>query len=136
MTSESHYCCISHKFFLTASKNPNKIAVIHASAVTNLSREKSTSPNFDGDITTLLQQRVESTSPPLYHGDRSFTYSHLLNAVSSLSSRLRSILNGADDPHLITAKPQGSSQRKFENVVEFHSALFFSVIFSCNFEHL
>jgi acyl-CoA synthetase len=125
MTSESHcYCCISHQFFQTASTNPNKIAVIHASAVAN------------GDITTLLQQRVESTSPPLYHGDRSFTYSHLLNAVSSLSSRLRSILNGADDPHLITAKPQGSSQRKFENVVEFHSALFFSVIFSCNFEHL
>ncbi|GAU40942.1 hypothetical protein TSUD_348790, partial [Trifolium subterraneum] len=109
MTSESNYCCISHQFFQTASTNPNKIAVIHASAVANLSREKSTSPNFNGDITTLLQQRVESTSPPLYCGDRSFTYSHLLNAVSSLSYRLRSILNGADDPHLITVKPQGKN---------------------------
>ncbi|KAK2407264.1 AMP-dependent synthetase and ligase family protein [Trifolium repens] len=104
MTSESHcYCCISHQFFQTASTNPNKIAVIHASSVAN----QSTSPNFNGDITTLLQQRVESTSPPLYHGDRSFTYSHLFTAVSSLSSRLRSILNGADHPHLITSKPQG-----------------------------
>ncbi|XP_061346780.1 putative acyl-activating enzyme 19 isoform X2 [Gastrolobium bilobum] len=87
---ETQYCCVSHEFFRIASANPNKIAVIHASGVANLSREL-----------------VESTSPPLYYGDRCFTYSHLLNAVRSLSSRIRSILLGADDPHLIRTKPRG-----------------------------
>ncbi|KAL5062134.1 hypothetical protein RYX36_023871 [Vicia faba] len=108
MNSNTQYCCISHEFFRTASTNPNKIAVIHASGVANLSREKSTSPNSNNDFTTLLEQRVESTSPPLYHGDRCFTYSHILNSVHSLSSRIRSILHGADDPHLITTKSQGN----------------------------
>ncbi|XP_073227086.1 putative acyl-activating enzyme 19 isoform X3 [Cicer arietinum] len=106
--THTQHCCISHEFFRTASTNPNKIAVIHASGVSNFSRENSTFPDFNGDITTLLQHRVQSTSPPLYHGDRSFTYSHVLNAVSCLSSRLRSILHGADDPHLIIAKRQGN----------------------------
>ncbi|XP_027334446.1 putative acyl-activating enzyme 19 isoform X2 [Abrus precatorius] len=109
---DTPYCCVSHEFVRIAFANPNKIAVVHASGVAHLSREfcrqNPSSPNFNADITTLLEKRVESTSPPLYHGDRSFTYSHLLNAVSSLSFRLRSILLGADDPHLITAQPQGN----------------------------
>ncbi|KAK7292530.1 hypothetical protein RJT34_15381 [Clitoria ternatea] len=110
----AQYCCVSHEFFRVASQNPNKIAVIHASGVAQLSgefhRQNSTSPSFNlnGDISSLLEERVESTSPPLYHGDRCFTYSHVLNAVGSLSSRLRSILLGADDPHLITAQPRGN----------------------------
>ncbi|TKY63775.1 putative acyl-activating enzyme 19 [Spatholobus suberectus] len=110
--SKTQSCCISHEFFRIASANPNKIAVIHASGVARLSREfrreNSTAPDFNGDIATLLEKRVECTSPPLYHGDRCFTYSHVLNAVRSLGSRLRSILLGADDSHLITAQSQGN----------------------------
>ncbi|KAK7390082.1 hypothetical protein VNO78_25381 [Psophocarpus tetragonolobus] len=110
---KANFCCISHEFSRIASANPDKIAVIHASGVAHLSREfrreNSTAPDFNADITTLLEKRVESTSPPLYHGDRSFTYSHVLNAVASLSSRLRSILLGADDPHLITAQSKGNA---------------------------
>ncbi|CAL0324542.1 unnamed protein product [Lupinus luteus] len=107
MEEETQFCCISHQFFRLATANPNKIAVIHASGVAHLSkylRQNSPSPNFNRDITTLLEKRVESLSPPLYNGDSSFTYSLLLNAVVSLSHRLRSILLGADDPHLIGTK--------------------------------
>ncbi|RDY02984.1 putative acyl-activating enzyme 19, partial [Mucuna pruriens] len=110
--SKTKFCCISHEFFRIASANPNKIAVIHASGVANLSREfrrqNSTTTDFNGDISTVLEKRVETTSPPLYHGDRCFTYSHVLNAVHSLGPRLRSILLGADDPHLITAQSRGN----------------------------
>ncbi|XLR30759.1 hypothetical protein S83_058659, partial [Arachis hypogaea] len=47
-----------------------------------------------------------SLSPPVYNGDRCFTYSHLLKAIDFPASRISSILLGADDPHLITPKPQ------------------------------
>ncbi|OIW20652.1 hypothetical protein TanjilG_18590 [Lupinus angustifolius] len=110
MEEETQYCCISHEFSRVATANPNKIAVIHASGVAHLSkhlRQNSPSLNFNRDITTLLEKRVESLSPPLYNGDSSFTYSLLLNAVISLSCRLRSILLGADDPHLIGNKRPG-----------------------------
>lgn len=107
---KTKYCCISHEFFRVASANPNKVAVIHASGVAQVSRqlrENATSSDFKGDILELLDKRVESLSPPLYFGDRCYTYSDLLKAVLSLSSRLRSILLGVDDPHLIRTKAQG-----------------------------
>ncbi|KAF7844704.1 putative acyl-activating enzyme 19 isoform X1 [Senna tora] len=109
---ETKTCCISHEFFRVASANPNKIAVIHASGVAQFSRElreKSTSSNFHRDIIELLDKRAESISPPVYAGDSCYTYSDLLKAVHSLSSRLRSILLGADDPYLIRPKAQGST---------------------------
>ncbi|XP_015950867.1 putative acyl-activating enzyme 19 isoform X1 [Arachis duranensis] len=118
-TQTPRFCCLSHEFFRAASANPNKTAVIHASGVAHLStRLRQTahpfpppaSSNFNHDnISTLLEQRVESLSPPVYNGDRCFTYSHLLKAVDSLASRISSILLGADDPHLITPKPQGDN---------------------------
>jgi len=100
-------CCISHEFFRAASKNPNKIAVIHASGGAQISKELSV-----GDIDTdkLLKERAKSLSPPVYQGDRCFTYSEILAAVDSLSARLRSIFLGgaaADDPHLVAHSPQG-----------------------------
>ncbi|KAF7807813.1 putative acyl-activating enzyme 19 isoform X1 [Senna tora] len=111
---ETKTCCISHDFFRVASENPNKIAVIHAFGVAQFSRElceKSTSSNFDEDIIELLDKRAESLSPPVYAGDNCYTYSDLLKAVHSLSSRLRSILLGGDDPYLIRFRPkaQGST---------------------------
>ncbi|XP_027907269.1 putative acyl-activating enzyme 19 isoform X1 [Vigna unguiculata] len=111
--SKEQFCCISHEFFRTAYANPNKIAVIHATGGAHLCREfrreNSATTDFNGDIATLLEKHVESISPPFYDGDRCFTYSHVLDAVRSLSSRLRSILLGGDDPHLITAQSPGSN---------------------------
>lgn len=107
-------CCISHEFLRAASKNPNKIAVIHASGGAQISKELSV-----GDIDTdkLLKERAKSLSPPVYQGDRCFTYSNLLASVDSLTARLRSILLGAvtavaDDPHLIARSPKGNNTFK------------------------
>jgi len=109
--SEAQFCCISHEFFRIAYANPNKIAVIHAAGGAHLCREfrrqNATTTDSNGDITTLLEEHVDSISPPFYHGDRCFTYSDVLNAVRSLSSRLRSILLGAHDPHLIPGQCPG-----------------------------
>lgn len=74
-----------------ALKNPNKIAVIQASPTAQLHN----------------QSLASSHIPPPYHGDRSFTFSHLFDAIDSLSSRLRSILAGAHDPFLINPTGQG-----------------------------
>ncbi|KAK3003939.1 hypothetical protein RJ639_018692 [Escallonia herrerae] len=54
----------------------------------------------------LLDQFLVTDSPlsrpPVYEGDECFTYSQVLAAVGSLSSRLRRILDGGGDPQLIT----------------------------------
>ncbi|KAJ0810137.1 putative transcription factor WD40-like family [Helianthus annuus] len=74
MEEKNECCCISHIFYKSATKNPNKIAVIHA-----------------------------SISADHHHHDTSFTYSEILEAVDSLSRRLRFILHGGLDPSLITS---------------------------------
>ncbi|CAH1441006.1 unnamed protein product [Lactuca virosa] len=91
--SSHRSCCISHEFYKSASKNPNKIAVIHSS------RRHSTKS------TTEIDHFIE-TSPshdhhPVYKDDVCFTYSEILEAVDSLSRRLRFILDGGADPYLI-----------------------------------
>lgn len=93
-------CCISHSFFSAASKNPHKIAVVHASGGTQQLRTTGTIANT---ITTANSSSSQSPSPiRLYHGDCCFTYSHLLAAVDSLSRRLRSFLLNTPQPHSIT----------------------------------
>ncbi|KAI4356845.1 hypothetical protein L6164_000832 [Bauhinia variegata] len=89
------------------------LEVIHASGVAPLSRElrensttSVTSPEFNKLFLELLDKHLVSSTPPLYSGDNCFTYSHILKAVQSLSSRLHSILSGAYDPDLIRRKPQ------------------------------
>ena len=89
-------CCISHGFQKVALENPNKIAVIEASS------------------TAQHHNRSLASSPP-YHGDRSFTFSQLFDAVDSLSSRIRSILDGAHDPLLI--KPTGQSKDLIDSIL-------------------
>ncbi|XP_071689989.1 putative acyl-activating enzyme 19 isoform X2 [Rutidosis leptorrhynchoides] len=82
-------CCISHEFHKSATKNPNKIAVIHSSLRhrdSNTTRS-ATSPSLQ--------------HPPVYADDVSFTYSELLEAVDSLSSHLRFIIDGGVDPAVI-----------------------------------
>uniref|UniRef100_A0A2N9EFS9 AMP-dependent synthetase/ligase domain-containing protein n=1 Tax=Fagus sylvatica TaxID=28930 RepID=A0A2N9EFS9_FAGSY len=116
-------CCISHEFFRAAYNNPNKIAFVHASGGAQISKQlRSTiTADFHGDIDNLLQEHAKSASPPVYQGDRCFTYSDVLTAVDSLTARLRSILLGADDLHLITPNPQGFSTH---NVVAERSSEF------------
>lgn len=64
------HCCIWHEFHIAATRNPNKIAVIHASSE---------------------PPQINSTE------DQCFTFADILASVASLASRLGSILNGADD---------------------------------------
>ncbi|XP_071936229.1 putative acyl-activating enzyme 19 isoform X3 [Coffea arabica] len=107
-------CCISHLFQKAATNSPDKIAVIHASGGAKL-----ISQQYDGQLSFDQQTRpvsnpelvdsktappLLSKQPPVYGGDECFTYSEILSAVNSLSSWLRRILDGADDPHII--KPQ------------------------------
>ncbi|KNA23758.1 hypothetical protein SOVF_022220 [Spinacia oleracea] len=84
----SSYCCISHVFHQTASNNPNKIAIIHATK-----RRK--------NLITHKTSTINDANPPLYDGDKFFTFSEVLSAVDSLTFRLNHILNGGDDPSLI-----------------------------------
>ncbi|KAK4752388.1 hypothetical protein SAY87_021186 [Trapa incisa] len=93
-------CCISHEFYASASSNPDRIAVVHASGGARLFKES----RGDGPAGPDLDGRDLSSEPParsVYDGDTCFTYSELLLAVQTLSSRLRAVLHCGDDPHLI-----------------------------------
>lgn len=97
-------CCISHEFSAAASRNPDRIAVVHASGGARLFRESrggdTVGYDFDGrDFSN--EPTARSFSPPVYEGDSCFTYSQLSLAVQTFSSRLRAVLDGGDDPHLI-----------------------------------
>ncbi|XP_049368699.1 putative acyl-activating enzyme 19 isoform X1 [Solanum verrucosum] len=100
-------CCISHEFYKVATNNPNKIAVIQACGGLKIAKEfrLSCSENGDQDTREEFQEFVsskrKSVNPPVYEGDQCFTFSEILSAVDSLSSRLRCILDGGDDPNLV-----------------------------------
>lgn len=98
-------CCISHEFYKVASSFPEKIAVVHASGGAKIiagefETDKSVIPGNE-----LIDAATVSSQPPIYEGDQCFTYYEILSAVNSLSSRLRLVLDGADDPHLINRLP-------------------------------
>ncbi|XP_028066007.1 putative acyl-activating enzyme 19 isoform X8 [Camellia sinensis] len=102
-------CCISHEFLKAATRNPNKVAVIHGCGGANIAREfrsnnNATSVsdiNYDNFFGDLFAAAAPSSNPPVCSGDRCFTFSEILSAVDSLSSRLRRILDGGDDPYLV-----------------------------------
>ncbi|XAR54259.1 hypothetical protein NMG60_11029310 [Bertholletia excelsa] len=109
-TSTFSSCCISHEFLKAATRDPDKVAVIHAFGGAKIAKEfRSSGNNAAGADSAVNYDRffddvlrtAPSSHPPLYDGDRSFTYSEILAAVDSLSSRLRFILDGRDDPCLI-----------------------------------
>lgn len=104
-------CCLSHAFSVAASKAPSKIAVVHASGgavvSSELRRRVAADPGSSAAVDRFCDERARSLSPPLYPGDRCFTYSDVSLAVDCLSSRLCNILNGGDDPDLI--KPSGKT---------------------------
>ncbi|KAJ6854991.1 acyl-activating enzyme 19 isoform X1 [Populus alba x Populus x berolinensis] len=93
------HCCLSHLFLKAAAQNPPKVAVIHAAPSSSSSAAACSGPQ-----TQISRELIASTTPPIYEGDQCFTFANVFSSVDSLSSRLRSILDGADDPHLI--KPQ------------------------------
>lgn len=88
-------CCISHEFQRVASLYPEKIAVIHASGGVQLFRQLH--GGGGGEADDFFKGRAISAFPPMYEGDRCFTYSQLLASVDSLSARLLAILR---DPQL------------------------------------
>ncbi|XP_058103988.1 putative acyl-activating enzyme 19 isoform X9 [Magnolia sinica] len=99
-------CCISHAFFKEASRNPRRIAIVHASGGARVFRESHAKADYlDFDAEELLNRYRESSSPPLYSGDEFFTYADISSAVNSLSFRISRVLDGGDDPHLI--RPEG-----------------------------
>lgn len=105
---ERLHCCISHEFVAAASRAPTSIAVVHASGGAHLSRELRVRDDISGDARcSYFTESARSLSPPVYVGDECFTFSEVSVAVDSLSRRLRTILDGGDDPHL--SRPSGMS---------------------------
>ncbi|KAJ6291821.1 hypothetical protein OIU76_023832 [Salix suchowensis] len=102
------HCCLSHLFLQSAAENPSKVAVIHAA---RSSSAPSSGPQIQ--ISRELITSTTSTTTPIYEGDHCFTFASMLISVDSLSSRLRSILDGADDPHL--SKPQSPPGKGNDN---------------------
>lgn len=104
-------CCIVHEFYKAAKKNPNKIAVIHAHGGAKIAAEfhriystagKNTASEYDDKLfEEFLAKKTLSPHPPVYEGDECFTFSDIVAAVDSLSSRIRTIIDGGDDPFLI-----------------------------------
>ncbi|KAG6486945.1 hypothetical protein ZIOFF_055526 [Zingiber officinale] len=87
-------CCISHGFFESASKNPSRIAFVHASGGHQRQEEA---------VRALTSK--ETSYPPIYPGDVCFTSGDVLYAVESYSRRIRRVLDGGDDADLV--RPQG-----------------------------
>ncbi|XP_057496387.1 putative acyl-activating enzyme 19 [Actinidia eriantha] len=105
-------CCISHQFLKTATNDPTKVAVIHACGGAKIAREFRTNHSNGNAAATVseidydkfygdLLAKTPSSRPPVYEGDRCFTFSEILAAVDSLSLRLRRVLDGGDDPCLV-----------------------------------
>ncbi|CAO2826447.1 unnamed protein product [Amaranthus hypochondriacus] len=79
ISESSSFCCISHVFHRVASTYSNKIAIIHTRKnPKNLTNDESKTNNKD----------------------QFFTFSQLLSAVNSLTSKLHHIFNGGNDPFL------------------------------------
>ncbi|PIA58756.1 hypothetical protein AQUCO_00500595v1 [Aquilegia coerulea] len=92
-------CCICHEFFKSASQNPHKIAVIHASGGARICRQF----GYNSNNNKFFRSK---SNPFCFHGDELFTYSEILTSIKSLSYLIRHVLDGANDPDLI--KPSDS----------------------------
>lgn len=102
-------CCISHEFYKAASKSPDKVAVIQAAGFAQP----------DGGSTKFATaETAPSSRPPVYDGDECFTFSDMLSAVENLSWRLRRVLDGEDDPCLITPQSVNIFSKKSLHVSE------------------
>ncbi|XP_051123700.1 putative acyl-activating enzyme 19 [Andrographis paniculata] len=113
-------CCISHEFYKAASKYPDKIAVIHAAGFGGIVRDSASGDRTrdSGGIETSDAAASYSGSS-VYDGDERFTFSEILCAVENLGSRLRHILDGGEDAHLLTTQPANISCEKPNNVSDY-----------------
>lgn len=103
--TEEH-CCISHEFFKAASKHPNKVAVIQSSGGAPTAKELRHHHHANYKVSNIsVNEGFTYPLPPVYEGDQCYTFGYLLASVDSLSSRLRIVLDGGDDPCLI--RPPG-----------------------------
>ena len=98
--SSATHCCILHDFYKSASKTPEKIAVIHAHGGAQLSG-LSGDDNRDEQFQRLVEERTISNNPPVYEGDECFTFAEIVAAVENLSRRIRNVISGGDDPALV-----------------------------------
>ncbi|KAJ8565722.1 hypothetical protein K7X08_008298 [Anisodus acutangulus] len=114
-------CCISHEFHKVAINNPNKIAVIQAIGGLKIAKEFQLFCSENGEKETrekfekFVSSKTTSVNPPVYEGDKCFTFYDVLSAVDSLSSRLRCILDGDDndDPNFV--KPNSVNMHQTAN---------------------
>lgn len=111
-------CCISHKFLNTATENPGKIGVVHASGGAKIiKRHRTKGSGASGGLWEEFSELRSSDSPPIYQGDCSYTYSDILASVESLAARIRNVLDGGDDSAVIKPQYQGyfvvSSESEF-----------------------
>lgn len=103
--TEEH-CCISHEFFKAASKHPNKVAVIQSSGGAPTAKELRHHHHANYKVSNIsVNEGFTYPLPPVYEGDQCYTFGYLLASVDSLSSRLRIVLDGGDDPCL--TRPPG-----------------------------
>ncbi|XP_065851847.1 putative acyl-activating enzyme 19 isoform X2 [Euphorbia lathyris] len=115
LNQQEHHCCICHEFFKVAITNPKKIAVIH-------------SPHPRGDRASQIPRELSKTatyssssfsSPPVFEGDQCFTFSDVLKSVDYLSSRLRFLLDGADNSNLQpTAGKSNNGEQSTADIAE------------------
>ncbi|KAL0410910.1 UNVERIFIED_CONTAM: putative acyl-activating enzyme 19 [Sesamum latifolium] len=117
--SELSACCISHEFYKAAAKFPDKIAVIHASGFARIARDcAAAQPSDVHSIGFASLEAAPSSRPMVYDGDECFTFSDILSAVQRLSSRLRRIFDGADDPYLIKTRRDNIFSEKAVHISE------------------
>ncbi|KAK1401403.1 putative acyl-activating enzyme 19 [Heracleum sosnowskyi] len=92
------HCCILHHFYNSASKNPNKISVIHAHGGAQLAGLFNL---YQTSVEQLVAVKAVSSNPPVYQGDECFTFAEIVAAVENLSCRIRNVVSGGYDPALI-----------------------------------
>ncbi|KAJ9131836.1 hypothetical protein P3X46_034748 [Hevea brasiliensis] len=105
LNQQEQHCCISHEFLRAATRNPRKIAAIHAAPSVDGQRQIAGELINPGSSVSSVSS--SSFSSLVYEGDKCFTYGDLLKSVDFLSSRLRVVLDGADASRLY--KTQSSS---------------------------
>ncbi|KAL0927527.1 hypothetical protein M5K25_001702 [Dendrobium thyrsiflorum] len=103
-------CCIFHEFLTSATKDPRRVAIVHAGGGLQVLREyrtrlneASSSSNPASIPTSDLNFDAGhiSSSPRFFPGDECFTYEELLSAVDSLSRRIRCVLDDGNAAHLL-----------------------------------
>ncbi|XP_039129291.1 putative acyl-activating enzyme 19 isoform X1 [Dioscorea cayenensis subsp. rotundata] len=97
-------CCISHEFYRVASENTDRVAAVRASGGLRVCKDAlecllEVPERFDFE-----SRHASSSFPPVYPGDECSSFADVLCAVCSLSWRIRTVLDGGDDPDLVRSQ--------------------------------